>query len=163
MRNEAGKVFLYLLFLLYLSVYLSIIKKMKNKGFTLRKRLNSFRYAFNGIRLLIQNEHNAWIHCIITICVIISGFIFNLSATEWISIIIIIGIVFSAEAINSAIESISDLVSPEYNEHIKQTKDLAAGAVLIVAIIAVIIGLIIFIPKIIPYITCPSLVIGVLG
>ena len=57
-----------------------------------------------------------------------------------------------AEAINSAIEAISDLVSPEYNESIKQTKDLAAGAVLIMAIVAVIIGLIIFIPKIIPYI-----------
>lgn len=125
---------------------------MKNRGFTLRKRLNSFRYAFNGIRLLIQKEHNAWIHCAITICVIPAGFIFNLSTTEWISIIIIIGAVFSAEAINSAIEAISDLVSPEYNESIKQTKDLAAGAVLIMAIIAVIIGLIIFIPKIIPYI-----------
>lgn len=125
---------------------------MKNSGFTLRKRLKSFRYAFNGIRLLIRNEHNAWIHCFATICVLIAGFIFELSNTEWIAILIIIGAVFSAEAINSSIEAISDLVSPEYNEAIKRTKDLAAAAVLILAIIAVIIGIIIFIPKIYPYI-----------
>lgn len=125
---------------------------MKNSGFTLRKRLKSFRYAFNGIRLLIQNEHNAWIHCFATICVLIAGFIFELSTTEWIAILIIIGAVFSAEAINSSIEAISDFVSPEYNEAIKRTKDLAAGAVLIMAIIAVIVGIIIFIPKIYPYI-----------
>ena len=118
----------------------------------LQKRIKSFGYAFQGIAKLVKKEHNAWIHCAITICVIPAGFIFNLSTTEWISIIIIIGAVFSAEAINSAIEAISDLVSPEYNESIKQTKDLAAGAVLIMAIVAVIIGLIIFIPKIIPYI-----------
>lgn len=56
---------------------------MKNSGFTFRKRLASFRYAFNGIRLLIQKEHNAWIHCFATICVIIAGFSFGLSQTEW--------------------------------------------------------------------------------
>ncbi|WP_075966282.1 diacylglycerol kinase family protein [Parabacteroides massiliensis] len=120
---------------------------MKNSGFTFRKRLASFRYAFNGIRLLIQNEHNAWIHCFTAICVIIAGSFFGLSKTEWIAITIVIGAVLSAEAVNSSIESLADLVSPEYNEAIKKTKDLAAGSVLIMAIAAAIVGLIIFLPK----------------
>ncbi|RHJ81810.1 diacylglycerol kinase family protein [Parabacteroides sp. AM08-6] len=120
---------------------------MKNRGFTFRKRLASFRYAFNGIRLLIKNEYNAWIHSFAAICVIIAGFFFSLSSTEWIAVIIAIGTVFSAEAINSAIEAISDLVSPEYNEAIKKAKDLAAGAVLITAIAAAAVGFIIFLPK----------------
>lgn len=120
---------------------------MKNKGFTIRKRLVSFRYAFNGIRLLIQKEHNAWIHCFATIFVVSAGFIIGLSKLEWIAITIVIGSVFAAEAINSAIETLADLVSPEYNEAIKRTKDLAAGAVLFIAIAAAIVGFIIFYPK----------------
>ena len=120
---------------------------MKNSGFTFRKRLASFRYAFNGISILIQNEHNASIHCFKAICVIIAGSFFGLSKTEWIAITIVIGAVLSAEAVNSSIESLADLVSPEYNEAIKKTKDLAAGSVLIMAIAAAIVGLIIFLPK----------------
>ena len=118
--------------LVSLSRSLKTINNMKNSGFTFRKRLASFRYAFNGIRLLIQKEHNAWIHCFAAICVVIAGFFFGLSQTEW---------------INSSIESLADLVSPEYNEIIKKTKDLAAGAVLIMAIAAAIVGSIIFFPK----------------
>lgn len=121
---------------------------MKNDGFTLRKRLKSFKFAFNGIRLLITREHNAWIHCFAAICVIIAGFVFDISTTEWIAVTFAIGTVLAAEAVNSSIEAIADLVSPEYNEAIKRTKDLAAGAVLILAISAAIIGLIIFVPKI---------------
>lgn len=121
---------------------------MKNDGFTLRKRLKSFKFAFNGIRLLITREHNAWIHCFAAICVIIAGFAFDISTTEWIAVTFAIGTVLAAEAVNSSIEAIADLVSPEYNEAIKRTKDLAAGAVLILAISAAIVGLIIFIPKI---------------
>lgn len=134
---------------LFLSLRQSLktINKMKNSGFTFRKRLASFRYAFNGIRLLIQKEQNAWIHCFAAICVIIAGFFFGLSRAEWIAVIIVIGAVLSAEAVNSAIESLADLVSPEYNEAIKNTKDLAAGAVLIMAIAAAIVGFIIFLPK----------------
>ena len=71
----------------------------------------------------------------------------GLSQTEWMAVVIVIGAVLSAEAINSSIESLADLVSPEYNEAIKKTKDLAAGAVLIMAIAAAIVGSIIFFPK----------------
>lgn len=120
---------------------------MKNDGFTLRKRLKSFRFAFNGIRLLVTREHNAWIHCFIAVCVIVTGCLVGLSATEWIVITMAIGMVLAAEAFNSSIEALADLVSPGYNEAIKRTKDLAAGAVLILAIASAAIGLVIFIPK----------------
>lgn len=120
---------------------------MKNDGFTLRKRLRSFRFAFNGIRLLIVKEHNAWIHCFAAVCVLIAGFVLGLSRMEWIAVCFAIGMVLSAEAVNSSIEALADVVSPEYNEAIKKTKDLAAGAVLILAIVAAVVGLLIFVPK----------------
>ena len=146
-RPKMNSVSVFEVLFISLSRSLKTINNMKNSGFTFRKRLASFRYAFNGIRLLIQKEHNAWIHCFATICVIIAGFSFGLSQTEWMAVVIVIGAVLSAEAINSSIESLADLVSPEYNEAIKKTKDLAAGAVLIMAIAAAIVGSIIFFPK----------------
>lgn len=121
---------------------------MKNDGFTWQKRLRSFKFAFNGIRLLVTREHNAWIHCFVAVCVLLAGWAFGLSRMEWIAIVFAIGLVLSAEAVNSSIEALADLVSPGYNEAIKRTKDLAAGAVLILAIAAAAVGLIIFIPKI---------------
>ena len=125
-----------------------IMLKMKNDGFTFRKRARSFKFAFNGIKLLITKEHNAWIHCFAAVCVLIAGMVFGLSRMEWIAVTIVIGAVLAAEAVNSSIEALADLVSPEYNEAIKRTKDLAAGAVLLMAIAAAIVGFIIFIPKI---------------
>ncbi len=122
---------------------------MKNDGFTLRKRLRSFGYAFHGIRLLITQEANAWIHCFAAVCVVVAGFFFGISMSEWIAVIFAIGMVLAAEAVNSAIEALADRVTQEYDEAIKRTKDLASGAVLILAITAAIIGCIIFIPKIV--------------
>ena len=124
-------------------------KQMKNDGFTFRKRLRSFGYAFNGIRLLITREHNAWIHCFVAVCVVVAGILLGLSEMEWIAVVIVIGAVLAAVAVNSALEAIADFVSPEYSEAIKRTKDLAAGAVLIMAIAAAIVGGIIFFPKLI--------------
>lgn len=122
---------------------------MKNNGFTLRKRLRSFGYAFHGIRLLITQETNAWIHCFAAVCVVVAGFFFDISVSEWIAVIFAIGMVLAAEAVNSAVEALADRVTQEYDEAIKRTKDLASGAVLILAIAAAIIGCIIFIPKIV--------------
>lgn len=121
---------------------------MKNDGFTFRKRARSFKYAFNGIKLLITREHNAWIHCFAALCVLIAGIVLGLSRMEWVAVVIVIGAVLAAEAINSSIEALADLVSSDYNEAIKRTKDLAAGAVLLLAIAAAVVGLIIFVPKI---------------
>lgn len=122
---------------------------MKNDGFTLKKRLKSFKFAFNGIYMLIKHEHNAWIHCFAAICVISAGFHYGISSHEWVAVIFAIGSVLAAEAVNSSIEALADLVSPQYNEAIKKTKDMAAGAVLIIAIAAAAVGLIIFVPKMI--------------
>lgn len=121
---------------------------MKNNGFTLRKRLKSFTYAFHGIYLLIRYEHNAWIHTAAAVCVVLAGLFFQLTPGEWVAVIFAIGMVLAAEAINSSIEALCDLVSPEYNEAIKKSKDLAAGAVLLLAIAAALVGLLIFIPKV---------------
>ena len=120
---------------------------MKNSGFTLRKRALRFKYAFHGIFLLISREHNAWIHCFAAVCVITAGILVGLSSMEWIVICLCIGLVLSAEAVNSAIEALADRVSPAYDEAIKRTKDLAAGAVLLLAIASAVVGLIIFLPK----------------
>lgn len=122
---------------------------MKNSGFTLSKRIRSFKYAFNGIRLLITTEHNAWIHCFAAVAVVVAGCFAGLSAGEWIAVVFAIGLVLAAEAFNSSIETLADLVCPGYDEAIKRTKDLAAGAVLILAMAASVVGMIIFIPKLI--------------
>lgn len=123
---------------------------MKNSGFTLKKRLKSFRYAWHGIGLLIRYEHNAWIHTFTAVCVIVAGCLTGLSATEWIAVTFAIGSVLAAESFNSAIEALADRVNESYDEAIKRTKDLASGAVLLLAIAAAIVGLIIFMPKLFP-------------
>ena len=122
--------------------------KMKQQKFSIRKRLESFSFAFNGLRLLLKEEHNSWIHLLAAICVVFAGFVFNISAFEWITIVFAIGLVIALELINSAIENIADFVSPEKHDKIKKVKDLAAAAVLISAVTALVVGLIIFIQKI---------------
>lgn len=124
---------------------------MKNNGFTLRKRLRSFKFAFQGIRLLIKQERNAWIHCMAALCAIAAGCFFQINRMEWVAVCFAIGSVLAAEAVNSSIEALADLVSPDYNEAIKRTKDLAAGAVLLLALTAAVIGLLIFVPYIQAY------------
>ena len=121
---------------------------MKNEGFSLQKRIQSFRYAFKGLKLMISREHNAWIHCGVAVCVLIAGFLLKLNRFEWIIIVFAICGVLVTEAINSAIERLADVVSPHYNKKIKQVKDISAGAVLLMSIGAAIVGLIIFVPKI---------------
>lgn len=125
---------------------------MKNKRFSLKRRVWSFVHASNGLKILIKEEHNARVHIVAAILVAIIGLLLEIDKTEWFIIIILIGLVISLELINSAIENICDLVSPEYNEFVKKAKDLSAAAVLISAAIAVTIGSLIFIPKILRYI-----------
>jgi diacylglycerol kinase (ATP) len=124
-------------------------KKGLSKNFSLRRLIKSFGYAFNGIRLMISQEQNARIHLFVMCCVIIAGCCFQISAIEWIAVVLAIGSVIAAETFNTSIEALSDMVSPQYSENIKQVKDFAAGAVLIVAGAAVVTGFIIFLPKII--------------
>jgi diacylglycerol kinase len=122
--------------------------RMKHQKFSILKRIKSFGFAFNGFKILIKEEHNARIHLFAAVCVLIAGLALKISTFEWIAIVFAIGFVITLEIINSAIENISDLISPEKHESIKKIKDLAAAGVLLSALTALIIGLIIFIPKI---------------
>jgi diacylglycerol kinase len=116
--------------------------------FSIKERIKSFKYAFEGIFTLLKSEHNAWIHLAATIVVVSAGFILEINRYEWMIIVACIASVFSLEAINTAIEGLADVVQPEKDDRIKQIKDLAAGAVLIAAIASIIIAGLIFIPKI---------------
>lgn len=113
----------------------------------LTHRIQSFKYAFQGFAPVFAKEKNIYIHSIAAIIVIIAGFIFHISTIEWIAIIISIGVVFICEFFNSAIEKLADFVSIEKHDSIKKIKDISAAAVLISAIMALCIGIIIFLPK----------------
>jgi len=115
--------------------------------FSIKKRLLSFRFAAQGIRSMLLTQHNSRIHFLATVLVIVAGFVFKVSAIEWCMLILAIGFVWATEAINSSIEGIVDLISPEFNPKAGKIKDMAAGAVLMVAIAAAITGFLIFIPK----------------
>ncbi len=113
----------------------------------MKKRIRSFGYALKGIRAVFGKEANVNIHLTMTALVVFCGFLFSISTTEWLICIICFGVVIGLEMMNSAIENLVDLVSPEKNKLAGKAKDIAAGAVLVAAICAAIVGLIIFIPK----------------
>lgn len=125
---------------------------MSEQKFSISKRIRSFRHPINGIRVLLKEEHNARIHFAAAVIVIILGFILKVNALEWVALIVAIGMVITAEILNTAIEHIADFISPERNEKIKVIKDLAAAAVLISSIVALAIGFIVFLPKILRFI-----------
>lgn len=108
--------------------------------------IDNFKNAFNGIFLLVKEGRIFRVHLLAGALVIIAGFVFKIVRTEWLIIILTIGIVLAAEGFNTAIERISDHISPEYHKNIKRVKDFAAAAVLLVSIAAAILGMIIFIP-----------------
>lgn len=114
--------------------------------FSLAARARGFVYAGRGIRYFIATQHNAWIHLAITAAVILAGVGFDLSRWEWCWLALAIGLVLAAEAMNTAIEALADALSPEYRAGIGRAKDVAAGAVLILAVTAAIIGLVVFVP-----------------
>lgn len=122
---------------------------MKQEKFSFSKRVRSFGYAFAGIRTLLRDEHNSRIHVAAMACAIAAGFLLRISPTEWCVVALCCGAVLMAEAMNSAVEAIADLVSKEYHPLIKKAKDVAAAGVLMMAIAAAASGLIIFIPKLI--------------
>ncbi len=113
-------------------------------------RLKSFKYAFQGIATLFRETPNAAIHLVLTILAVLLGFILSISPVEWIAICIVIGLVFALEAVNTALENLSDFAcKKETHPAIKKAKDLGAAAVLLAAIAAFIVGLIVFLPKLI--------------
>lgn len=114
-----------------------------------KKLINSFKYALEGIATSFKTETNMKIHILMTILVLILGLFLKISKMEWITCIFAITMVISAELFNTAIETIVDMITIEKNEKAKIAKDVSAGAVLVTAIGAAVVGLIIFVPKII--------------
>ena len=119
------------------------------KVLSIKRLRKSFGYAFKGIDDVIKHEPNMKIHVVVAILVVIMAFILKVSIIEWIILVLLIGAVLTAETINTTIENLVDMYTKEYDEKAKIVKDTAAGTVLILAITSAIIGLIIFIPKII--------------
>lgn len=114
-----------------------------------KRLINSFRYAIEGFISSFRTERNMKIHILAMLAVIVLGFILKLNTIEWCICVTIIVLVISAELFNTAIETVVDMISPEKNEKAKLAKDISAAAVLTLAIGAIIIGVIIFTPKII--------------
>ncbi len=112
----------------------------------LNKFLRSFTYATAGWRSAVRTQRNFRIHLLVTVLVVLAGYHFSISRTECCFVLLCIGLVLSAELFNSSIETLLDLLHPEKHPMAGRVKDMAAGAVLITAIMAVIIGLIIFLP-----------------
>lgn len=109
----------------------------------------SFGYAFEGIFTCIRNERNIKIHCTVAILVVIAGAVLGITPIEWCICLTLFGLVIALELVNTAIESVVDLVTTERKPLAKTAKDTAAGAVLVAAIMAAIVGLIIFVPRIV--------------
>lgn len=115
-----------------------------NKEFSLYKRAKSFVYASRGLRLFFKTTHNAWIELLVFLGVAIFGIYFGITSLEWAMIIFAAGLVLVAEAFNTAIEIDMNLTSPEHHPYAKDTKDVAAGAVLISSVVAAVVGILIF-------------------
>lgn len=111
-----------------------------------KKQLRSFGYAWKGIRCCVGKEQNLSFHLIATVLTVIAGFLLDIARSDWMIVILCIGVVIAAELVNTAIEKLVDLVSPQQHPVAGQVKDIAAGAVLVCAATAAIIGLIVFIP-----------------
>jgi diacylglycerol kinase len=113
----------------------------------MKKRILSFKHAFRGISMVLKSEQNMRIHLIFVLLVIFFGLLFSISRVEWMVCFLAFGMVISAEMLNTAIETIVDLVSPDHHVLAGRAKDIAAGAVLVSSIFAALSGLYIFVPK----------------
>ena len=120
---------------------------MSERGLTFTGRLRSFRYALRGIAVMLRTQHNAWLHAAATAGVCAAGLTLGLSAGEWCWIVLAIVAVWTAEALNTAFEFLTDVASPSFHPLAEKAKDVAAGAVLISALGAVAIGLLVLGPK----------------
>ncbi len=103
------------------------------RHFSLRGRIRSFKYAIHGIILMLKSQHNAWLHAVASVLVLFVGFLFGLSDPEWCRLVLAIMAVWTAEALNTALEFLADVASPEFHPLVEKAKDVAAGAVLISA------------------------------
>src|SRR3989344_5759398 len=119
----------------------------KNR-FSILARVKSYNHAWRGLRILIKTSHNVWAGIFVGLLAIYLGFILNISNSEWLFLTFSIFLVFITEAFNSAMEIDINLTSPEYHPYARDTKDVAAGAVLLSTLLSIIVALFIFLPKI---------------
>lgn len=112
----------------------------------LKKRVRSFGFAISGIVAFVRSEPHALLHFIATVIVVTAGFYYHLSDMQWIAILTVITLVWITEMLNTVVEKVMDHVAPEYHPRVKWIKDVAAGAVLIASLLALIVGMIIFVP-----------------
>jgi diacylglycerol kinase len=122
-------------------------ERKNTKG--IKKFINSFKYPMSGLRYAYKNEQNLMVDIGMAVLVIIAGILFKISIAEWAILTITVGLVISLELVNTAIEAVVDLVTENYHPLAKVAKDTSAAAVLVLAIVAIIEGLIIFLPKLI--------------
>jgi diacylglycerol kinase (ATP) len=118
---------------------------------TLSGRVQSFRYAVRGVRLMLRSQHNAWLHAVASCCVVIVGGLCHLSAPEWCWLVLAIMAVWTAEALNTALEFLADVASAEFHPLVEKAKDVAAASVLIAAFGSVIIGLLVIGPHLLGF------------
>lgn len=117
--------------------------------FSWKKRGKAFVYAWQGFKALLRYEHNARLHLVAAVLAVCAGIIFRISPIEWCVIVICIGLVIAAEALNSAVEALADKVSPGYDPLIGRAKDLGATAVTLLALVAAVVGCIVYLPYLI--------------
>ncbi len=115
-------------------------------SFTFTGRLRSVRFALIGIRTMLASQHNAWVHTGGTAAVIAAGLLLRVGRLDWCMLILAMMAVWTAEALNTAFEFLCDVASPEFHPLVAKSKDVAAGAVLLSAIGAVVVGLLVFVP-----------------
>jgi diacylglycerol kinase (ATP) len=115
-------------------------------AFTVLGRLQSVRHALSGIAVMLRTQHNAWLHLIATIAVIAAGIALRITAEDWRWLVVAIVLVWVSEGVNTAFEHLCDVVSPDFHASVKVSKDIAAGAVLITAAGAAVLGLLVFVP-----------------
>ncbi len=124
------------------------MEQREKNAFSLIARIGSFRHAFRGLYIFVRNTHNAWVEIFVGIVLLVLGFYFSIGAFEWIALVIVMFVLLMAEAFNTAMEVHMNLTSPEHHPSARDTKDIAAGAVLIAGVMVIVVSLIIFVPHI---------------
>ncbi len=131
------------------TLWLDARPRLRHRGpmaLRLQQRADSFRHALRGIGLVLRTQPNAWIHLAATVAVTVAGWLLHVTRGEWLALILAIGLVWTAEALNTAIEFLADEISRQRNERLGFAKDTGAAGVLLASIAAALIGLLIFVP-----------------
>jgi diacylglycerol kinase (ATP) len=117
------------------------------RPFSLAGRARSFSHAFRGLAVLMAGQHNAWVHALATALVVVLGFWLRISRGEWCLLVVAMGLVWTAEALNTAVEELADAVHPERHSGVGRAKDVGAAGVLLAALAAAAVGMLILVPR----------------